>query len=91
MFLDEQTAKDIFALRPETLLGAAQPIAVGKRFGVSEKTVRDIWVGRTWRRVTRTLAKAPYCRRAPGRPRRVRRESELHEWAQGFFVDGEGW
>ena len=65
---------DIFKLRPESKLargaGSRASAAVAFDFGVSEKTVRDIWRGRTWHRETLHLDP---CRPArvialPGRP-----------------------
>jgi hypothetical protein len=32
---------------------------LAKMFGVSDKTIRDIWKGRTWRRLTLRTSKAP--------------------------------
>ena len=50
--LDPQQVLNIFRLRPSANAAASTAAAVGVRFGVNEKTVRDIWVGRTWRHAT---------------------------------------
>lgn len=50
--LNEQQALEIFALRPRSDSRKLAASYVGARFGVNEKTVRDIWVGRTWSRAT---------------------------------------
>ena len=54
--------------------GRLRPSAVARAFGVSEKTVRDIWKGRTWLRETMHLDPARFVTaaarlRPPGRPR----------------------
>ena len=65
---------DIFKLRPDSKLargaGSRASAAVAFDFGISEKTVRDIWRARTWHRETLHLDP---CRPAramalPGRP-----------------------
>ena len=69
----KEQAVDIFRMRPDLkFLDAAA--SVGRKFGVSEKTIRDIWSGRTWYK--ETLALDPCrpdardrLRRKIGRPR----------------------
>ena len=54
--LTGEQAREIFMLKPEPLpehRGRAGIVAV--MYGVSAKTVRDIWVGRTWYRETYSL------------------------------------
>ncbi len=46
--LTEVQAVDIFKMRSPI----SSAVNIAKRFGVSEKTVRDIWKGRTWSRET---------------------------------------
>lgn len=47
--------------------------AVGRQYGVSDKTIRDIWTGRTWFRETlhldKTRADKTYRLKSPGRPK----------------------
>mmetsp|Transcript_4241 Transcript_4241/g.12105 ORF Transcript_4241/g.12105 Transcript_4241/m.12105 type:complete len:180 (+) Transcript_4241:138-677(+) len=49
------------------------PGQVASRFGVTEKTIRDIWAGRTWRQETKHLdaSRVNVCEevRRPGRPK----------------------
>lgn len=54
--------------------GAASAKAVAKIFGISSKTVRDIWMGRTWYRATHHLEPsrvdaAERLEKRPGRPK----------------------
>ena len=45
--------------------------ALAKSFGISEKTVRDIWNGKTWNEVTAILdsKRLPILRKPVGRPK----------------------
>jgi hypothetical protein len=71
--LDREKAIEIFKLKPNTDVAAGDRLssaAVAREYGVGEKTVRDIWRGRTWYHETLHLdpsrpvrAKGP-----PGRP-----------------------
>jgi hypothetical protein len=52
--MNREKAFEIFMLK-DSMKRCMRPlsaVAVGKLFGVSEKVVRDIWKGRTWRTVT---------------------------------------
>ena len=50
--LNIQQAIEIFTLRPNSDSQSLTAAGVGLRFGVNEKTVRDIWAGRTWSHAT---------------------------------------
>jgi hypothetical protein len=54
--LTEQEAREIFSLKPNPLgtptPNRAHTVALANAYGVSIKTIRDIWVGRTWFRST---------------------------------------
>ena len=73
--LTEKEAQDIFKYKPATSSKEKYSAAVLARFyGVSVKTVRDIWVGRTWYRSTFHLDPskpilADRLEKKPGRPR----------------------
>ena len=67
---------EIFLLRPLASELNETPCSelVGKRYGVSPKTIRDIWVGRTWYRTTHHLDptridSTERLARHPGRPK----------------------
>ncbi len=81
MRLTADMVRAIFAQRPESRehLGPS-PGVLCMRFGVTEKTVRDIWSGRTWNHLTGALSRAPYCGRRPGRPRQLC-------WADSVFAE----
>ena len=60
--LTAEEAAEIFELRPRTSNGAQSKRgsminckAIGPKFGVSPKTIRDIWRGRTWTEATKHL------------------------------------
>ena len=74
--LQESEAIEIFLLRPLSSELHETPCSelVGKRYGVSSKTIRDIWVGRTWYRTTHHLDptrmdSTERLARHPGRPK----------------------
>lgn len=51
--LTEQQAQTIFRFKPSPFSKARDRACIlAKMFGISVKTVRDIWVGRTWYRAT---------------------------------------
>jgi hypothetical protein len=57
--------------------------AVARSFGVSEKTVRDIWAGRTWVREMMHLDPARAAKagslKLPGRPKKRAKTGEYHQ------------
>jgi hypothetical protein len=55
--LKPDQAIDIFYLSLSTPLDRSKPTAaaVSREYGISEKTVRDIWNGRTWAQETQPL------------------------------------
>ena len=70
--LTEQQAIEIFRIRsqnstPILMLGAT---FVAKRYGINERTVRDIWKQRTWTRATCSMAEgaSPMLQKKIGRP-----------------------
>lgn len=74
--LSEEQAVQIFMIRianSQSLAESIHPEQVAIWFGISEKTVRDIWKGRTWRRETMHLdanCMRSACKlRLPGRPK----------------------
>ena len=76
--LTSDQAREIFISKPKdkTSFSAERAIAafLSKKFGVSVKTVRDIWIGRTWYRATFHLdpskpVAAERLQRQPGRPK----------------------
>jgi hypothetical protein len=75
--LSQIEAVSIFKLKPlprSDAKGATQPLSsatVARTFNVSEKTVRDIWKGRTWHEETQHLDPSRPARRSgpPGRPK----------------------
>ena len=81
-----QQALQIFEIKLEQSNSSAQgtlrqrrtAAAVARSFGVSEKTVRDIWIGRTWVREMMHLdparAAKAHILKLPGRPRRAKSE-----------------
>ena len=70
--LTKEQAIDIFRLSTFNYSKASRPTAtsVAKAFGVSEKTIRDIWNGRTWCEETLPLdsSRQPKPRKKAGRP-----------------------
>ena len=56
--LTEQQAIDIFRIRSESLkpMTVSSATAVAKLYGINERTVRDIWMQRTWSNATWSLA-----------------------------------
>mmetsp|Transcript_28133 Transcript_28133/g.74262 ORF Transcript_28133/g.74262 Transcript_28133/m.74262 type:complete len:169 (-) Transcript_28133:429-935(-) len=76
-----ETALEIYAIKILQERAGCTPrrgmpaTSVAKRYGTSEKILRDIWSGRTWRRETAMLLEPPeaadiLCRMRPrGRPR----------------------
>ena len=83
---------NIYMLKPSILPSPANQNRVGaagvaRIFGVSSKTIRDIWIGRTWYRATQQLDPArsdasERLQRRPGRPKgakdRKPRSRKLH-------------
>ena len=74
--LTAEQAIDIFKIKisgPAAIRQQLSPSKVARAFGVNEKTVRDIWKGRTWFRETMHLDPARVITaaslRPPGRPR----------------------
>jgi hypothetical protein len=59
--LTEQQVKDILRFKSSNQPSGLSFMAIGtklaKVYGVSEKTVRDVWKGRTWRRMTLCLSR----------------------------------
>ena len=68
--LNLQQVIQIFQSRPASELTGASSLSVARSFGVSEKTVRDIWTGRTWHNETAHLDPSRPARTLapPGRP-----------------------
>ena len=70
--LTKQQAIDIFCLSTNCFPRGSRPTAtsVAKAFGVSEKTIRDIWNGRTWcdETLPLDLSRQPKPRKKTGRP-----------------------
>ncbi len=69
--LTEQQAIEIFGFRSvdsiATMVSGASFVA--KRYGINERTVRDIWKQRTWTHATSSLAEAgPMAKMKMGRP-----------------------
>ena len=78
VILSPQQAVDIYIVKLENNALSLQekstcPREVAKAYGVNVKTIRDIWVGRTWVRETMHLDKTrnamPHTQRFPGRPK----------------------
>ena len=73
--LTQREAQDIFKLKPSsTTKGRHRAGVLANFYGVSVKTVRDIWVGRTWYRATFHLdsskpVSTERLEKKPGRPR----------------------
>ena len=74
--LQPEQAIEILLLKQSSKMsnaGKALPREIAKRYGISEKAVRDIWKGRTWLRETMHLDPALTALasrlRPPGRPR----------------------
>ena len=72
-----EQALQIFEIKLDNsnpLSGRRTAAAVARSFGVSEKTVRDIWIGRTWVREMMHLDPARAAKacnlKLPGRPKR---------------------
>jgi hypothetical protein len=56
--LTEEQAIEIFKVRLQnetTTCGRVKAVTVANMYGVNEKTVRDIWNGRTWKKQTDSL------------------------------------
>jgi hypothetical protein len=70
--LTEQQAIEIFRFRSENSMSVmvSSALFVAKRYGINERTVRDIWKQRTWNRATSTLAEGtgPMAKKKMGRP-----------------------
>ena len=70
--LNKEKVIEIFQMSLTTSSDAAKPSAalVSRAYGVSEKTIRDIWTGRTWHEETQPLDKTrqPRVRGKAGRP-----------------------
>jgi hypothetical protein len=70
--LTREQAIEIFKCRPndKSVRALASSAAVAHKYGVSEKTVRDIWNGRTWHSETLPMDPTRPARRIapPGRP-----------------------
>ena len=68
--LNEEAAVQIFSMRHDSImfsnLRCAPTQAVALHFGVSPKTIRDIWNGRTWSHITTRLDICP--NQNPGDP-----------------------
>ena len=76
--LTKDQAREIFLCRPDEIssiaIERARAAFLSKKYGVSVKTVRDIWIGRTWYRATFHLdpskpIAAERLQRQPGRPK----------------------
>ena len=90
--LTQSDALDIYKCKG-SLISAA---TLSKHYGVSEKTVRDIWTGRTWSKETWHLdASRPYPTKKMGRPfgrkdaqprkpRGLRPITDSVSWSQSF-------
>ena len=70
--LDREKAIEIFKLKKTCEIGRGKlsSVAVAREYGVGEKTVRDIWRGRTWRQETCHLdpSRPLHAAGPPGRP-----------------------
>ncbi len=70
--LTEQQAIEIFEFRSEISMSmiVSRASVVAKRYGVNERTVRDIWKQRTWTHATCSFAEcaSPMATRKKGRP-----------------------
>mmetsp|Transcript_36213 Transcript_36213/g.95301 ORF Transcript_36213/g.95301 Transcript_36213/m.95301 type:complete len:219 (-) Transcript_36213:97-753(-) len=87
--LSEDTAIEIFAVKvlqsstPRQSKSRMSAAAVARRFCTTEKIVRDIWSGRTWRRETAVLldpteaSKILSGLRPPGRPKKSQSGDEM--------------
>jgi len=53
--LTSDQAKKIYTLRPGQHSSTGSSLALSKKFGVSVKTIRDIWNRETWVKATRAL------------------------------------
>ena len=72
--LNAQQAIEIFRISLAAnacMLACPSAVRIAASFGICEKTVRDIWKGRTWSRETHHLdhARPVLMRKASGRPR----------------------
>ena len=63
--LTESEAISIHMLKPTATCPSSATTVAGA-FGVNEKTVRDIWTGRTWSHATSPSSRG---KKRPGRPR----------------------
>ena len=70
--LTQDQAVEIFMLKPPALDSKSRKSShrVAQKYNVSEKTVRDIWTGRTWHAETKHLDPCRPARKSgpPGRP-----------------------
>jgi hypothetical protein len=70
--LTEQQAVEIFGFRSQNSMAkmVSSALVVAKRYGINEKTVRDIWMQRSWAYATSSLAKeiGPMAKKKVGRP-----------------------
>jgi hypothetical protein len=70
--LSEQQAIEIFRIRSahSIVMMVSSALFIAKRYGVSERTVRDIWKQRTWVHATRPLTESigPMAKKKLGRP-----------------------
>jgi hypothetical protein len=83
--LTAEDAVEIFAMRPKdkgTKISKRGSMVkckiIGPQFGVSPKTIRDIWRGRTWTDATKnlwTLGDTPPTRKNPSNPKSRNREA----------------
>jgi len=89
--LTRDQAVAIFLLRPTGTKwphGRRASLPIAQAFGVSEKTVRDIWSARTWYSETRhlDLSRPARAERKPGRPKgrkdSVKRQQKLAKNAE---------
>jgi hypothetical protein len=68
-YLMEKQAVEIFQLKMQNTGAMVTSTAVARAYGVSEKTVRDIWAGRTWKKETWHLdTSRPLVLKKQGRP-----------------------
>jgi hypothetical protein len=73
--LNDEQARAIFQFKPNPLTKSRERASfLAHHYGISVKTVRDIWVGRTWYRATCGLdpsapVSAERLQRRPGRPK----------------------
>jgi hypothetical protein len=70
VILSEKQAIAIFKLRSAMSMVVSGACFVSELYGISEKTVRDIWKQRTWAHTTSSLAEyvGPMTRKKVGRP-----------------------